>query len=78
MSEMMELAIKLKREAKEGGELNEIPCPMCRRPRSQRSDYVRCTLCATNWMDGEDLNKNPKSERFKKMVESGRQQNTGR
>lgn len=69
MAETMEqLMVKLKREAKDGGELKELPCPLCGRPRSQRSDYIRCTPCATNWMDGENLDKDPRIERFKKMV----------
>ena len=31
----------------------EGPCPFCQRPRLRRSDYVRCTPCATNWLDDE-------------------------
>ena len=67
MSEMGELMEKLQREAKRGGELMDLPCPLCGKPRSQRSDYVRCTPCATNWLVGEDLNKDPRIERYKKM-----------
>lgn len=65
--EMRELMEKLKREAIEGGELKDLPCPLCGRTRSQRSDYIRCTPCATNWLDGEDLSKDPRIERHRKM-----------
>lgn len=50
---------KMMKEAKKGGELTGLPCPMCGRPRSQRSDYIRCTPCAANWLEGEDLSKHP-------------------
>ena len=59
MSEMTGLLEKLKREIKEGGELKESLCPLCRKPRSQRSDYQRCSSCGMNWIAGEDLSKNP-------------------
>lgn len=47
------------KEIREGGELKDLPCPLCGKPRSQRSDYVRCSPCGMNWMEGEDLNKSP-------------------
>lgn len=50
---MLELIEKLKKESVEGGELENLPCPFCKRPRSQRSTYVRCTPCATNWLQEE-------------------------
>lgn len=50
---MQELMEKLQREAVEGGELTNLPCPFCNRPRSQRSTYIRCTPCATNWLQEE-------------------------
>jgi len=50
------------------------PCPFCQRARVQRSDYVRCCRCGVNWLDGENLSKNPKIERYNKMVEAGRAQ----
>ncbi len=59
MPEMGELMEKLKREIEVGGELKDLPCPFCNKPRSQRSDYVRCSPCGLNWLDGEDLQKNP-------------------
>lgn len=34
--EMSELIEKLQREAKGGGELVDLLCPLCGRPRSQR------------------------------------------
>jgi hypothetical protein len=36
------------------------PCPWCGRPRVQRSDYVRCCRCGVNWLDGQDLNRDPR------------------
>ncbi len=50
---------KVMRETREGGELKELPCPFCQKPRSQRSDYIRCQPCGLNWLDGEDYSKNP-------------------
>lgn len=37
----------------------EAPCPMCKRPRVKRSDYIRCNPCGVNWLDGYDLGKKP-------------------
>jgi ribosomal protein L37AE/L43A len=51
--------------------LNEVgsepDCPNCKRPRVRRSDYVRCSLCGRNWLDGEDLLKDPREGRRMKM-----------
>ena len=41
----------------------EPPCPFCHRPRVKRSDYVRCNPCATNWLEGEDLSRDPREGR---------------
>lgn len=47
--------------------LNEVgtlpPCPLCQRPRVQRSDYIRCNPCGKNWLNGEDLTKDPRLSR---------------
>ena len=64
MEEMAELMTK--REA--GGELADLPCPFCGKPRSQRSNYIRCQACATNWIQEEMhlpgyLNRNPAAAR---------------
>ena len=32
-------------------------CPMCGRPRCERSDYLRCLACGVNWCPGEDVTK---------------------
>lgn len=64
---MLELMTRLKRESIQGGELTNLPCPLCGLPRSQRSDYVRCTPCAMNWLDGEDLTRDPRIDRFNKV-----------
>lgn len=56
--------------------LNEVgtmpPCPFCQKPRVQRSDYVRCNPCGINWLAGEDLNRNPKAERWEKFLAAAR------
>jgi len=58
-----DLLEKLKRESQVGGELTHLPCPLCGRPRSQRSDYIRCTPCGMNWLDGEDLSRDARLSR---------------
>jgi ribosomal protein L37AE/L43A len=54
-------------EAARQERLNEVgtrePCPMCGRARVQRSDYVRCNPCGTNWLAGEDLTKDARLSR---------------
>ena len=63
---MLELMTKLKREIAHGGELDN-PCPLCGLPRSQRSDYIRCSPCGVNWLEGENLEKDPRIERFQEV-----------
>ena len=41
------------------------PCPKCSTPRVQRSDYIRCNTCGLNWLDGEDLNSDPRIARVR-------------
>jgi Zn-finger nucleic acid-binding protein len=48
------------------------PCPMCGVLRVQRTDYIRCNPCGVNWLNGEDLDKNPKIARYKQMLEEQR------
>lgn len=55
----------------------ESPCPFCKRPRVKRSDYVRCNPCGLNWLDGEDLTKDPQLSRRQKSVVPARV-NSGR
>lgn len=50
----------------------EPPCPFCKKPRVARSSYIRCNPCGINWLDGEDLSKDPRNDRYRAMVESGR------
>jgi hypothetical protein len=54
--------------------LNEVgtlpPCPFCGRLRVQRSDYVRCNPCGMNWLDGDDLGRNPQLVRWEKFMAS--------
>jgi hypothetical protein len=63
-------------QAARDSQINEVgtlpPCPMCGVPRCQRSDYVRCNPCGVNWLDGENLDKNPQIERYDKMIKEGR------
>ena len=40
------------------------PCPFCKVPRVERSDYIRCNKCGVNWLLEEKdlrdyLNRNP-------------------
>jgi ribosomal protein L37AE/L43A len=44
---------------------SEPPCPFCGRPRVRRSDYTRCNQCGTNWLDGEDLARDPRNARMR-------------
>lgn len=66
---MLDLMARLKSEAEVGGELKDMPCPLCGKPRSQRSEYIRCQSCGVNWLNGEDVNRNPRIERYGKMVD---------
>ncbi len=63
-----ELEKILREEVQVGGDLVDLPCPVCGLPRCSRSDYIRCSRCAINWMDGDELTKNPTMERYQKMV----------
>jgi hypothetical protein len=60
---------RLIKEIKFGGDLVEKPCPLyCGGlPRCRRSDYIRCSACGVNWVEGEDLSRHPKIERFNIM-----------
>jgi ribosomal protein L37AE/L43A len=31
----------------------EPPCPFCKRPRVERTDYIRCNPCGVNWLNEE-------------------------
>jgi hypothetical protein len=75
MSDSQEVAKvrdKIEKENKVGGELSNLPCPFCRKPRSQRSTYIRCQPCAVNWFAGEDLSKDPKIARFAAVIAAGK------
>jgi len=67
----------LLKEIREGGELKHLPCPFCKLPRCQRSDYIRCSRCGINWLDGEDTSKDPRVGRFRAMVESAQKSGGG-
>jgi len=59
---------QLERENAVGGDLVDFPCPFCKLPRSQRSDYIRCNPCGINWLNEERhlpnyLNRNPAAAR---------------
>lgn len=57
-----------KEEIERGGDMP--PCPRCGVPRVQRSDYVRCCRCGVNWMAGEDLSRDPRTQRFEEMMKT--------
>lgn len=42
----------------------EPPCPFCQKPRVKRSDYIRCNPCGTNWLQGENIFKDPRASRM--------------
>ena len=46
----------------------ELPCPFCHVSRVKRSDYIRCNRCGMNWMEGEDLSKDPRNQRYQDML----------
>lgn len=50
---VLEIMEMLARENNQGGDLIDLPCPFCQRPRSQRSDYIRCQPCGVNWLQEE-------------------------
>jgi ribosomal protein L37AE/L43A len=54
-------------EAARQERLNEVgtmpPCPFCHRPRVERSGYIRCNPCGKNWLNGEDITKDPRASR---------------
>ena len=58
------------RELKSGG--SEAPCPMCGLPRVKRTEYTRCVRCGVNWLTGEALDQDPRTERMRKLVENAR------
>ena len=62
----MEMTAELREQLRQD-RLNEAgtepPCPFCQKPRVKRSDYIRCNSCGVNWLDGEDISKNPAIER---------------
>lgn len=63
---------KIEQENKVGGDLTDLPCPFCKKPRSQRSTYIRCQPCGINWLAGEDPATDPRIDRFKQVVASAR------
>jgi len=53
------------------------PCPWCGRRRVQRSDYVRCIPCGVNWLNGEDMSKDPRAERLAASMRGQIRKTTG-
>lgn len=37
----------------------EPPCPMCKKPRVTRTDYIRCNPCGLNWSEGQAIDRHP-------------------
>lgn len=60
----------IRAEIEKGGK--EPPCPFCALPRCRRSDYTRCAHCGINWMQGENLGQDPRSERMARFLEQAR------
>jgi ribosomal protein L37AE/L43A len=46
-------------EIQAGGDRDDLPCPYCKRPRSTRSDYIRCSFCGKNWPIGYGYDQSP-------------------
>lgn len=38
----------------------EPNCPFCGKARVRRSNYIRCNPCGVNWLNGEDISKDPR------------------
>jgi hypothetical protein len=68
----------LAKENAEGGDLKNMPCPFCSKPRSTRSDYIRCQPCGLNWLPGDPMDKHPRSKPHGKacLCESCRENRT--
>lgn len=45
-------------------------CPFCKLPRCLRGDYLRCSRCGINWMNGEMLDRDPRRERMDNFLAS--------
>ncbi len=50
---------------------NLSPCPFCKMPRNQRTDYIRCRSCGINWLQGENLDKDPRIQRTAEALRIG-------
>ena len=48
----------------------EPPCPFCGVPRVKRSDYIRCNREGINWLNGENISKDPRIERYQIMLDT--------
>ena len=46
--EILRVKATVKDEIVVGGSLTDLPCPFCRLPRCERTDYVRCSKCGIN------------------------------
>jgi hypothetical protein len=57
----------LRTEIRKGG--SEAPCPFCGVPRVRRTDYIRCCRCGINWLRDEPLDRDPRNERMRRLVE---------
>jgi hypothetical protein len=67
MDMYQKMATYAEQEAERRERLAEVgampPCPICLRPRVQRSDYVRCNPCGLNWLKGDDMDRSPRASR---------------
>jgi hypothetical protein len=65
---IIETKAKVAKEIKQGGTL--APCPFCRLPRCERSDYIRCSRCGLNWSPGDNLDKHPHNVRMDSKLDA--------
>lgn len=57
---MMELEDQETARQERLSEAGTMPaCPMCGKPRVQRSDYIRCNPCGMNWSEGQAIDRHP-------------------
>ena len=69
-------------EVERQARLNEVgtepPCPFCQRARVARTTYIRCMRCGVNWMHGEQIDQDPRIERYAQNLQLIRSTQAGR
>lgn len=63
---MIEMMTPVQQEEARQFRLNEPgtmpPCPLCGRPRVERSCYIRCNPCGLNWENDSDWTVHPRTK----------------